>query len=44
MATRVSVFNGIRLNFLPFANDINDGLIPVGLEIFNLEAANFGFS
>jgi hypothetical protein len=29
---------------LPFTDDINDSLIPVGLEITDLQAANFGLS
>ena len=29
---------------LPFTEDINDCLIPVGLEILDLQTANFGFS
>jgi len=28
---------------LPLADDINDSLVPVGLEIANLEAANLAF-
>ena len=29
--------------FLAFADNVNDGLIPVGLEILDLEVAEFGF-
>jgi hypothetical protein len=30
--------------FLPFPDDLNDGLVPVGLEIANLQVADFGLS
>jgi len=35
---------GDSSELLPLADDINDGLIPVGLEIANLESAKFGLS
>ena len=30
--------------FLPLADDVDDGLVPVGLAIIDLQAANLGFS